>query len=181
MSSGTGVRYDDRRWCAMARLDLEIRGYNEVFNKMIINGKEQKIQKDKAGLRTCSVDIDSNTAEIVVYKGHYYAGRFWLFWNILFFLVSLFGIFDMRDTKKFQVVDLRFNVSVKQDTKVSLQVRDFEDGGRFVDITSDSQIEEISNISMYDKEAPQRKQKAKKVKIFIMLALVALAAVLIIF
>lgn len=163
----------------MARLELEIHGYNTAFDRMTINGKEQKIKKNKDGTRTCIADIDTKEAEVVISKGHYYSDKLWWLWNSLYFIISLFGIFDIKLNSRFLVNNTKFKVGINGDTKVVLRVRDFEDGGKFLDIESEAKIEETANTYYYDKEASIKHKKMKKIKIGIILGMAILVVLFI--
>ena len=145
----------------MARIDLEFNGLHDA--SITIDGKFVKLKQIKNHGYGCS--IDKNECEVVVYKGHQYLGKNWFWWNFLFFVISLFGMFDMRHGR-FAVWDARLKISTDKDAKVVLKREDFNDGAKLVSIESDCVVEEISNIQYYDKDAKLRNAKMKKFKIW---------------
>ena len=164
----------------MSRLELEIQGYNYAIETMTVNGKSCKMTNKNNSTKTCIIENIEGKAEVVIYKAHHYIGKNWFWWNLLYFLVSIFGIFDVRHDKKFLVVDCRFNVLVSGDTKAVLMINDFKDGGRFLDVECENNIEKIANKQYFDKTAKEKHKKMKKAKIGITVAsLVAIALILI--
>ena len=163
----------------MAKLELEVVGYNDSINMMTINGKRVKLQYNKeTKTRSCFVEADK--AEIVIYKTHYYTGKHWFWWNLLYYLISIFGIFDSNHNKRCLVVDCRFNTNLETDKKITLNVQNFEDGGKFAELQSDEPFEEISNIQYFDQEAQKRHKKMKKAKIGIFIGFAILITLIVV-
>jgi len=164
----------------MTKLDLEFVGLKDLEGCITVDGKYVKIKKNKQKEYTCNIETDKKQVEVVVYKSHNYYGKNWFWWNLLYFIISIFGIFDARQDKKCLVVDARLTISTEQDAKVILRRQDFEDGGKVMEIETSSQFEETKNIQYYDKEAKARHKKMKKFKIATTIISLALIIVLII-
>ena len=158
----------------MAKLELNITGYNDTLNSMLINSKKQKLGGLNQGIRKCYFEGDK--AEIVIFKTHQYIGKFWWLWSIFFYLISIFGIFDSYYNKRCLVVDFRFNVNLDKDKTINLKIQNFEDGGKYAEIESVEEFEEISNIQYFDKDAQKKHKKMKKIK-FLLFVLIAIATV----
>ena len=137
-----------------------------------------KIVRNKSG--KIAVETDKKQVEVVVYKSHNYYGKNWFWWNLLYFVISIFGLFDVRGDKKCLVIDGRFIISTEQDSKATLRRQDFEDGGKVVAVETSSQFEEIKNIQYYDKVAKARQKKMKKFKIATTIISLALIVTLIV-
>lgn len=162
-------------------LDLEFVGFKEIENSITVDGKFIKLNKNKDKTYSCSVETNNSSCEVVIQKAHYYSGKNWFWWNLLYFVVSFFGLFDIRQNKRFLVLDSRFTIEITKDTKAVIQRQDFEDGGKLLTVETDSKVEEFSNIQYYDKEARKKHSKMKKFKIgaiIVAIALVALVVVL---
>ena len=164
----------------MTKLDLEFIGLKNMEGCITVDGKYVKLKKNKQKSYACSIETDKQQVDVVVYKSHNYYGKNWFWWNLLYFVISIFGLFDVRGDKKCLVIDARFTISTEQDTKAILRRQDFEDGARVVEIESSSQIEETKNIQFYDKEAKARQKKMKKFKIATTIISLALIVTLIV-
>ena len=163
----------------MAKLELEIVGYNNALNSLTINGKNVKLINDKkSNKRRCFVEADQ--AEVVVCKTHNYTGKHWFWWNLFYYLISIFGIFDYNNNKRCLVVDFRFNIKLENETKVVMKINNFEDGGRFAELESEAEVEEISNVQCFDKTAKIRHKKMKKAKAGIFIVSVVLITLIVI-
>ena len=162
----------------MAKLEVELIGHR-IYDNVYIDGKKPKFTKSENG-RTCIVETNSPTVEIAVCKTHHYFGKCWLWWNLLYFIISIFGIFDMRQDPRCLVIDSRITIQTEKDRKVTLKALNFEDGGKIIEIECNEKVNEISNIQYFDKEAQKKRKKLKKAKILLCFAIVAIVAIIII-
>lgn len=162
----------------MTKLNLEFVGFNNKDASILINGKYEKLKKTREKAYTCSVETDLKESEITIYKSHNYIGKNWFWWNLLYFIVSVFGLFDIRQNKKCLVLYSRFTISTENDTEAIIKRQDFEDEGKLVEVETSSKVEEISNVQYYDKEARKRHAKMKKFKIITTIASLVLIVVL---
>ena len=160
----------------MAKLNIEINGYNNVVQDILINGKRAKVKRKKNKYFVTS-DISTGCAEIVMYRGHYYLGKAWVFWDILCFLVSVFGIFDAPYNRQCVVIDYKSKIEVVEDTNLVMNINHFTDGGRFIEHISNAKVEEERNTFYIDHLAKKRRKKMKSVK-FWLTAIIIIAIVL---
>ena len=163
----------------MAKLELEIVGYNDALNNLTINGKRVKLINNKNNTRTCFIEAEQ--AEVVVYKTHNYFGKRWFWWNLFYYLISIFGIFDFDKNKRCLVVDFRFNLKLAKETKATLSIQNFENGGKFAEIECEEEIEIINNVQYFDLEGQKRRKKMKPAKIGIFVGFAVIVTLLIIF
>lgn len=163
----------------MAKLELQVVGYNDVLDNMQINGKKCKFTVNEDKTRTCFVEADR--ADIVICKTHFYTGKAWFWWSLLYYIISIFGIFDLRQNKRCQVIDCRFEVNLEKDKKVILKIQNFEDGGAFAEIESEETINLINNTQYFDKVAQKRIKKMKKAKFAISFLTIITVALILIF
>lgn len=160
----------------MAKLELEINGNSEALTTMTINGKFVKLS-DLDGKKVCHYEVDGR-AEVIIYKTHHYATKNWFWWSLLYFFVSMFGLFDTKLDKKFIVIDCRFVLNVVKDTKVIININDFKDGEPFAQISSEAEIEMVSNDQHFDKDAVKKHKKMKKIKFLAFVLIVVLVCLI---
>lgn len=162
----------------MAKLSIDIVGINVATENIMIDGKRPKLVKNGAGRRSCVIETDKSEVEVSICHNHYYNGKNWFWWNLLFFIVSIFGIFDIYQNTRFLVVDCRFKLAINGDTNVELQIQNFEDGGKLLEVVSDNNVEILENKQFYDKEAQKRHKIMKKAKIGIVFGVILLVSIL---
>jgi len=159
----------------MAIVDLEFVGLKSLEGHVTIDGKYVKLKKKK-NKYFCTVETDKEQCEVIVYKSHVYTGNNWLLWNILYFVISCFGLLDFGLNNKCLVQDARFSLACKQDVQAVIRRQNFEDGGAMVKIETTAQVTETVNRQYYDKDAKRKHNMFKKVKLGVgMVAAIALA------
>ena len=165
----------------MSRFELEISGYNEALNEMTINGEQVKFVRSEKGKRKVVLEDVEDRAEIVIYKTHRYAGKAWLLWNLFCYLISIFGIFDLRHEGAYRVVECVMTIDVPKDTFVAVQVNKYQDGIKLLEVTTEDTIyQETLNRQYKDKEAYKRHNTMKKVKIGTFFAVVAIGVLIVV-
>ncbi len=164
----------------MTKLDLEFVGLKNMEGCITVDGKYVKLKKNKQKIYSCSVETEKEKVDVVIYKSHQYYGKNWFWWNLLYFVISIFGLFDIRGDRNCLVIDGRFTISNEQDTKAILRRQDFEDGAKLVEVETSAKVEEIKNIQYFDKEAKKKQNKMKKFKIAATIITLALIITLIV-
>ena len=164
----------------MKKLELEFIGLNDKELNILVDGKFVKPKKNKDKIYTACYSTDKDECEVVVFKPHRYLGKGYLWWNLLFFFISIFGIFDVRANKRLAVLDCRFTIKLESDTLVRLARLDFVDGEKAIEIITQAQTCEIANVHYFDKDAKIRSKKVKRAKIISTALAVLIAVALII-
>ena len=166
----------------MSKLDITLVGFSNVNGLVSVDGKFVKFKKVKSGTYAGSVNVKNDNAELILYRSHHYAGKAWFFWNLLYFFISLFGIFDIRQDKKCLVQDVRLNVNTVNDSGVALIRKKIIGQGRLVDIQTNTTVDELSNLQFYDAQAIKRRFKMRLFKaLFIVFAVLITAFIVVVF
>ena len=166
----------------MSKLNLTLSGFSGVDGLVTVNGKFVKFKKEKMNKHSASVEVKGDRAEVVLYRSHHYAGKGWFFWNFIYFIISVFGIFDIRKDKKCLVMDARFSVDASSDASLTLTRNKIIGQGKVVDVETSANYEELSNVQFYDADAIKRRLKMKIFKIiFIVLSILVTAFIVAVF
>ena len=164
----------------MAIIEIEVIGYHDTIHTMTINGKKPKLKKSK-NQRIYTADCQGPTAEIIMYKTHNYTGKNWFWWSLLYYFVSIFGIFDSRQDPRCSVIDCRLQIPLNESTtQIKITPNKFQDNTKFIEIESNTNITEISNTQYLDKVGQARHKKMKKIKLGLTLSSAILAILLIV-
>ena len=163
----------------MAVLNLDFVGFGKNEGFITVDGKFAKLKKT-AGAYTCTYETDKSDCEVVIYKTHHYYGKYWFWRNLIYFIISVFGIFDVKKDKKCLVLDGKYIVSAEQDARLGFKRQDFVDGGPLAVIYTPVKVQVISNVQYSDKTAMKRHSKMKLLKLLsILSALLVLTVVII--
>ena len=159
----------------MKELNLQIAKSSIVPSPSVsINGVDVPIKRGKNGQRDgCRFVTDSDSVEIVVEKHYELEGKWWFLMSMLFFFVSVLGIFDAHFGKRFYTVNYRAIVYLKGDANLQMSFRMFKEGERAIELKGDAEIEEIENSYSMNKQLRKRRRILIWCKVLIWLALLA--------
>lgn len=150
----------------MARIDIRFDGFRGLENHITVNGKSPKLTRTQNGSYVCSAEAQDGAFDVSIYKGHYYTGKAWFWWNLLYFIVSVFGIFDIKQDKRCMVVDGRFRIIAEKDSYAIISKQKFVDGYELelAQVETNGQLETVSNVQYSDSEGKRRRSIMKKCK-----------------
>lgn len=141
-------------------------------SKVTVNGLEEDFVRNKRGSYELKVVSDKNV-EIQVERKHELLSPAWLFWGLFFFVISCFGIFDVRYATR-GAVDCKVNVTAHGNGTV--QLNPIIKGDKAVNvIANDCVVEELENSSS---EALLKKRR-KTLRIIKLLSWAALIAAIV--
>ena len=163
----------------MAQLNLEFVGLKSLEGHVTVDGKFIKLKKVNQKY-VCNIETTQPQAEVVIYQSHSYTGKHWLLLNLFYFLLSVFGLFDVRHGKRCLVQDARFKIDVAQDANLIIRRENFVDGGAFVRTETTAPVETICNQQYYDKVGKKRAAVMKKVKLAVAVLAVIAATVVVV-
>ena len=104
----------------------------------------------------------------------------WWLWQIIFFFVSLFGIFDFVENKKCLKVDFDATIDLSEETNVKIIIQKNTKEKLAVKLLTEANVVEHKNEMSVDMVAKKRLKAIKVLKIIFWIALVIGSAVLII-
>lgn len=164
----------------MAIVNIEFIEHRDFARNITIDGKFIKVKKNKEGKYIHTFETTKEKCEVVIFKGHQYYGKNWVLWNLLFFIISVFGIFDGGLNKRCLVADCRLVISCERDTNVIIKGQSFVDGEKLVQVETEAEVVEVANKQYCDKDAQKKHSKMKKIKLLTVFVCVILTVVLIV-
>ena len=148
------------------------------------DGKMLNLKKQGKS-RGCRVETEKDEIEITVCRITEACGRFWFLYSMLFFFISVLGIFDAKTDKRYYFIRFKTVLSLKGEHDVTLNVNRY--GG---DKTQQRQIavncvcncfrNEYENEFYIDEKVKKRLKALKITKLLVWLAaIVAIVATVI--
>lgn len=164
----------------MNNLSLKLVNAGSFNPTILIDGKTVKQKKNKYGSYEINYSTANSKAEIRVYRYLELGGKLWPLMSLLFFVISVFGIFDIPYSKKSVVLDCCFNVDLSENTKVKFTFNDPAKTEKAITIESESNVQEIKNIFYVDKKVDLRRKILMIVKTVVWIGLALLVGILVI-
>ena len=168
----------------MKRVDIYLNS-KEIAENLYVNGKPVLAEYNKQFLKYMySFETDLTDVEISIRNGHYLFNKLYLLMEIVFFLITIFGIFDTRKTKRNDLYFFQANFTLDAEKNnielFHLNNINLVDGGPFIEVKTNLSFIQNSNIDSVNNEVIRRKKIVKRTKIIIFFSVV-LIAILIIF
>lgn len=157
----------------MNELYLQVSKSNVITSPSIsIDGSEVTVRKDKNAHRDfCQYETDKDCVEVVVAKHYELEGKWWFLMSMLFFFISVLGIFDARIGKKFYTVNYRAKVYLRGNATLKLKFLPFRNGERAIELSGDAEIEELENSYGVNDKLKKRRRLLILCKVLVWLAL----------
>lgn len=160
--------------------ELLIRVSNALYNnaEVLVNGKKERFVSNNRGSFELAVSGDDNV-EIEIVRKHELLSPAWFFWGLLFFIISCFGIFDVRYSKTAPLI-CRFNVTSQGKGTVQINPCVKKDGTGVVVTNENCFVETLEN-SSNETLVKKRRKTLRIVKLLLWLALIATVVLLVLF
>lgn len=159
----------------MNTVNLRISGLQNASNvEVFVDGEAVAGKKNQFGSYEVRYQTEKQNVEIALRNNSELDGRFWWFFALISFLVSVFGIFNPRYAKA-QFLDCRFDVDLKENSDIRFTVNKVSTG-RAVETQTNCNIREIVNQSFENKKVKRRRTLLTVIKILSWIALAVVAA-----
>ena len=156
----------------MKELIIDVWGKFKTKPIVTIDGQRVEYERRDGGAYRIYHTSDKDKVTVRVIKILEINCKNWFLWHLLYFFISVFGLFDIRSDRKCIVYDLSFEAElIRQKTTLSVRILRPKKKGVAADIKGDTNIAVKENSFRVDKAA------RRKVLIFGLLKLVALAAI----
>ena len=147
-------------------------GYYGVF----IDGNSVLPEKDEHGKLVCRHQTENDSVKIQIVRYIDCGGVWWFITQILFFIISIFGLLDMQCRNRGIALDFIAEVETANFGYVTLNCNMIKDGAKAIEIKSNTPVKEEANGYYADEQAGKTFKKLFIAKIIT--AAVVVAAIL---
>ena len=140
------------------------------------DGESVALKRNRYGMLEGVVNTEKDTVCVLVEDFNELRSPLWFVASFFFFIISLFGIFDVRRTydKKGRAQCAAFNVAFKENLcELQLKARPFIEGAEAFGTDGNAVLEQLENISQTDKTLRRRVRIIIAMKILLWIALLA--------
>ncbi|MCM1043802.1 MAG: hypothetical protein NC350_06355 [Corallococcus sp.] len=157
---------------------LSIKINKSVFttSEVTVDGQSVRFVKNKFGNYEHNLKTEKNAVEITLKTRNELNDRFWFLWSMLFFLISCFGIFDVRYNKNCLSYDCKFIISL---TGSSVTVAPQNGNEQRVAVVGDCAVAELSNNVFKDERLKKRFKILRLTKLLTWIVIIAVATLVI--
>lgn len=155
----------------MSKVNLSVVDNKAYDNVIVVNGDRFKYKKDKNRKLNGVIECD-NECVIEIYNWNEINSKLWLIVELFFFIISVFGIFDVKRDKRGKSIDFKAKFKTKDINNISLGFNVFKEDTPAIRIDADCDIEVIENKFYIDKQVIKRYKILKLCKVFTFLLVI---------
>lgn len=153
-------------------------GNNSSLNTLVlIDDKKVEPTKNEFGNSIYHVQTEKESVNIKIYSYSELSSKLWYLMNILFFFISVFGIFDSRPNKSGLSLKAEYNVKLKEsNNNISLKYNfPLQAGKEAISFKEDLEAEKIENTYYIDEVEVKRFKRTKTIRWLTFLGVIVLA------
>lgn len=136
----------------------------------------------KKGSKSGSAVIETEKQEVTLSYSQVsrFDSKFWWLFEMMFFIVSIFGIFDLRFPKIEYIIKCKIKLKLNENTNVKVRHCLSKKGSPVLAVESDAEVTEEENVYEINEQVKRKKKILTISKIITTVLIIALVAVLII-
>ena len=156
----------------MNNVNLKVTGGIGLNPNVIIDNNPVKLKKNKYGSLDGNYQTENSEIELKVCRYLELSGKLWLLMSMVFFIISIFGIFNPPYDRKCIQIDYLCKIKLKETNDIKIKINTQNAGDKAIEVESDCEIEEITNAFQIDKVAKKRLVIVRILEVALWVALV---------
>ena len=156
----------------MKTLNITLKGTSKLSPNILVDGKFVKLKKNQFGNYVGSIETEKSEVDLTIQKYHELSGKLWFLMSMIFFILSVFGLFDKRYGKNNCVIDSKFHIKLNQDVTNFFATINLSANNKAINFESNAEVGEELNICFEDKVVKKRKKILLATKIVLWLMLI---------
>lgn len=166
----------------MKELEIKLTGAQK-FNDLVfrIDDKDVKVKKNEFGNFVYKYQTENDRVNIKIFRVIDVGGALWFLTQLFFFVISIFGLFDIHRREKCLVIDYEAEVEMRVENRITLQLNNPQENAKAITPQTLLNYRETANVYYTDTKAKKIRIGLIFAKLFLALAIIAtVIAVLII-
>ena len=156
----------------MNNVNLKVTGGIGLNPNVIIDNNPVKLKKNKYGSLDGNYQTENSEVELKVCRYLELSGKLWLLMSMVFFIISIFGIFNPPYDRKCIQIDYLCKIKLKETNDIKIKINTQNAGDKAIEVESDCEIEEITNAFQIDKVAKKRLVIVRIIEVALWVALI---------
>jgi len=167
----------------MKQLNLKFNNLKHLSPTVKVDDTYVRVKKNEFGNYTANFSTEKDEVTVYIYRFLEISGKLWFLMQMLFFIISIFGLLDIRLDKHCIVLDCSFKIRLKDSENnftCNFDINEQSGEGEALKYESNCEVETLSNAYFVDKKAKKRRKFCKSLKatFWVVLVIIILIAVL---
>lgn len=164
----------------MNKVNLVVSSNKAYDNIVLVDGKRFKYKKNKNKDMVGVIETNNDKVEIEIFNWFEIKSKLWLIMELFFFVISIFGLFDVKKDKKGKKVNFKAVFKLKEDNNIRLSYGPLKDNVAPIRIDSNLDMEVIENKFIVDEVVVKRYKLLKLFKFLTFILIVGIAVLLLV-
>ena len=165
----------------MNTLNVVLAGARRGDTFVCIDGKPvENFRKDGRGYLISEYATESEKVRLSVHRYLDIGGFFWFITQIFFFIISIFGIFDVHGKGRWLSADCQIDVNLNEVSNLTVNLNPPSKYGRVANFVTDLQLDVISNNYVLEPKTKKIRTALTLTKLLTVVAVIVIAVVCII-
>lgn len=143
----------------MNNLQLKIRKQFAFKPIVEINNKIVKLKKNEFGNLTTNYQSEKQEVEVKIYTlPNELSYKYWFLMSVLFYIVSIFGIFDLPYNKNYYSLEYKGKIKLTENTILDLTMEKPADNAKAISVREGNFEDNETNVYKYDLKIKKRRR-----------------------
>lgn len=162
----------------MKELQIKLTGQLLAGNTVVaVDGEPVRFKKNEFGNIVSNYRTDKDRVNVKVFRMLDVGGIFWFLAQLFFFLISIFGIFDVHRKERCIVIDYEAEIELGEVNSLVLRVNRPQENSKAVEIETELSVREISNVYYVDAKAKKKLKALRIAKLILAAAVIAIIVI----
>ena len=156
--------------------------FSSEFKKNMCVFADDKPIKLKSGSKPIKYMTEKEIVKVRVVRLNAFYGKHWFWWQLLFYIISFFGIFNPNKSKDFWNVDCEYEIKLSENTNFEIGFKFVKGSGKEIFVKTNAEYTAKKELCIKDDEAKQRQKKFRwaKVGVIVIAAIIAVVSIVLI-
>lgn len=159
----------------MNNLNFKIVGNSRMDPVCVIDGNNITLTKNKFGNLEGSFQTEKDEVQVTMFSYLELGGKFWWLMSILFFIISIFGLFNPPYDKKCLKIDYNATIKLKDNSDIVFKINNQKHADKAILVESVCEVVEGKNNLVVDKVVKRRLRIISLCKLLAWIGVIILA------
>lgn len=164
----------------MNKVNLVVASNKAYDNIVLVDGKRFKYKKNKNKDMVGVIETNNDKVEIEIFNWYEIKAKLWLIMELFFFVISIFGLFDVKKDKKGKKISFKAVFNLKEVNDIRLSYGPLKDGVAPIRIDSNADMQVIENTCVVDEVVVKRYKILKILKLLTFILVVGIAVLILV-
>lgn len=165
----------------MKTINMKLTGSQQLENIAVsINNNPVTFKQNEFKNLVCNYETDASKINIKIYKMLDVGGIWWFITQLFFFVISIFGIFDVHSKNKYLGLVYEGEIELNDNNDITINCKTPKENDKAFEIQTDLVVTEKNNKCYIDEKTKKISKALLIAKIILALAIIATTIIILV-